>query len=105
MSQQIIIPSPFAKRSVKYNSLKIRALEAFEDRGWINPVLWAVLVGFYPARSSYSYLLRLHRFGLLLRRRNARGLIFYALSKHGAKRLAWLRSARAPKSTNQEPAA
>ena len=84
-------PNPFRKQNAKYNLLKRAALEAFEERGWMNPVMWAVLVGFYPARASYSYLLRLHRFGLLERRRNADGLLMYRLSARGAERLAWLR--------------
>ena len=91
MSVSIPLPNPFRKRSAKFNLLKRRALEVFEERGWMNPVLWAVLVGFYPARASYSYLLRLHRFGLLQRRKDEKGLILYALSERGIERLAWLR--------------
>ncbi len=52
-----------------YNNLKKRALEVFERQGgWIGPSDWAVLAGFCPIRSAYSYLLRSHRFGLLMRR-------------------------------------
>jgi hypothetical protein len=102
MNAPISVPNPFTKRSAKFNLLKRRTLEVFEERGWMNPVLWAVLVGFYPARASYSYLLRLHRFGLLLRRKDASGLVLYALSKRGCERLAWLRSvARADSSTKK----
>ncbi len=74
-----------------YNSLKRRALQVFQDRGSLNPSAWAVLAGFCPVRASYSYLLRLHRWGLLERRRDARGLLLYRLSRKGADRLAWLR--------------
>jgi len=91
MTTPISAPNPFRKRSPKFNLLKKRALEAFEQRGWMNPILFAVLVGFYPARSSYSYLLRLHRFGLLRRKQDASGLLLYSLSKRGIQRLAWLR--------------
>jgi hypothetical protein len=53
-------------RSPRYNKLKKHTLETFERRaGWISPPEWAVLVGFYPVRAAYSYLL--HRFGLLER--------------------------------------
>jgi len=54
-----------------YNALKIRALEIFSRCGWLNPVAWSVVAGFHPARAAYSYLLHLHRLGLLLRRHNA----------------------------------
>jgi hypothetical protein len=86
------IPNPFRRRRGTFNSLKIRALDAFINRGWLHPPVWAVLVGFYPARSAYTYLLRLHRFRLLDRRRDSSGLILYALSDRGAKRLNWLRA-------------
>jgi len=56
-------------RSPRYNQLKRKALEIFARQGgWLTPPEWAVLAGFYPIRSAYSYLLRLHRFGLLERR-------------------------------------
>jgi hypothetical protein len=91
MAAPIAVPTPFRKRSAKFNLLKRRALEVFENRGRMNPVLWAILVGFYPARASYSYLLRLHRFGLLRRRNDANGMILYGLSRRGVERLVWLR--------------
>jgi len=79
-------------RSPRYNALKLSFLSAFAQAGgWLNPPAAAVLVGFYPIRASYSYLLRLHRFGLLQRRRSARGLILYRLSERGQTRLDWLR--------------
>lgn len=77
--------------STKYNSLKRRALEAFDDRGWLSPPAWAVLTGFYPVRASYSYLKRLQRWRLIERTLDRRGLLLYRLTTRGAKRLDWLR--------------
>jgi hypothetical protein len=74
-----------------YNSLKHRALAAFEGRGWLSPPEWAILVGFYPVRASYTYLIRLHRWSLLDRSLDARGLLLYRLNSRGAERLDWLR--------------
>jgi len=77
-------------RSPRYNQLKKRALEIFAHHGgWLAPPEWAVLSEFYPIRASYSYLLRLHRFGLLERRRSAVSVL-YQLSERGRQRLAWL---------------
>jgi DNA-binding transcriptional regulator PaaX len=47
------------------------------------------LAGFYPVRAAYSYLLRLHRFGLLERHSSALA-VYYRLSERGKFRLAWL---------------
>lgn len=77
--------------SRRFNSLKRRALAAFEDRGWLSPPAWAVLVGFYPVRASYSYLKRLHKWRLLQRALDRRGLLLYRLSPRGHERLGWLR--------------
>src|SRR5262245_9118973 len=74
-----------------YNSLKLVALATFERRGWLSPPAWAVLASFYPVRASYSYLRRLHRWRLLERMLDRRGLILYRLSPRGEERLAWLR--------------
>jgi hypothetical protein len=92
MITTITAPEPFRKRSAKFNLLKLRALEAFENRGWMNPPVWAALVGFYPMRAAYTYLLRLHRFGLLSRRADDSGLILYGISPRGKERLAWLKA-------------
>ena len=73
------------------NQLKQRALAIFENRGWISPPRWAVAAGFFPIRAVYTYLLRLNRFGLLYRRRSARGPVLYQLSPRGQHRLEWLR--------------
>jgi hypothetical protein len=75
----------------KYNSLKLRALSVFQNRGWLSPPAWAVLARFYPIRASYSYLKRLHRWKLLERSLDRRGLLLYRLSQRGALRLSWLR--------------
>jgi hypothetical protein len=75
----------------KYNLLKIRALTIFENRGWLSPPAWAVLASFYPVRAAYSYLKRLHRWKLLDRALDRRGLLLYRLSRRGAYRLEWLR--------------
>jgi hypothetical protein len=74
-----------------YNSLKRRALAAFDNRGWLSPAAWAALASFYPVRASYTYLRRLHRWKLLDRALDSRGLLLYRLNARGAERLAWLR--------------
>jgi hypothetical protein len=79
----------------KYNSLKRRALTVFEDRGWLSPPAWAVLAGFYPIRASYTYLKRLHRWKLVERALDRRGLLLYRLNQRGRARLAWLRRPKA----------
>jgi hypothetical protein len=76
----------------KYNLLKIRALGIFENRGWLSPPAWAILASFYPVRAAYSYLKRLHRWKLLDRTLDRRGLLLYRLSRRGVDRLHWLRS-------------
>jgi hypothetical protein len=82
---------PVRHRSPRYNRLKKRALEIFECHGgWLSPPEWAVLAGFYPTRAAYSYLLRLHRFGLLERYCSGGGKVAYKLSVRGRSRLAWL---------------
>jgi hypothetical protein len=75
----------------KYNLLKIRALSVFENRGWLSPPAWAVLASFYPVRAAYSYLKRLHRWKLLDRTLDRRGLLLYRLNRRGVDRLEWLR--------------
>lgn len=74
-----------------YNELKVRALAIFERSGSLSPSEWAVRARFYPIRASYSYLMRLHRFGLLRRGRGAGGRIAYSLSARGRRRLEWLK--------------
>jgi hypothetical protein len=76
----------------RYNLLKLRALAALENRGWLSPPAWAVIIGFYPVRASYSYLKHLHRWKLVERSLDRRGLLLYRLSRRGSERLEWLRS-------------
>lgn len=78
----------------KFNSLKIRALSTFKDRGWLSPPAWAALAGFRTVRASYSYLKHLHERKLLDRVHDHRGLLRYRLSPRGAERLEWLRRHR-----------
>jgi hypothetical protein len=74
-----------------YNELKTKALTIFEQEGPLAPPEWAVRARFWPIRASYSYLSRLHKWGLLGRSRDARGCLLYLLSERGRSRLAWLR--------------
>jgi hypothetical protein len=79
-------------RSPRYNQLKKRALQVFAGQGgWLTPPQWAALAGFYPIRSAYSYLLRLHSFGLLERSCKGPRKLCYQLSARGRMRLSWLR--------------
>jgi hypothetical protein len=81
-------------RMPRYNKLKEHALEIFNSYGgWISPPDWALLARFYPVRSAYSYLKRLHHFGLL-ERDTSSGRRLYRISAKGGKRLLWLRSQR-----------
>lgn len=81
-----------------FNQLKLVALEAFENRGWLSPPAWAVLVHYHPVRAAYSYLkASLWRWRLLERRLDARGMILYRLSPKGESRLAYLRRRSRPK--------
>jgi hypothetical protein len=80
--------------AAKFNSLKIRALSAFENHGWLSPPAWAALANFRPVRAAYSYLKRLHGWKLLDRVHDHRGLLLYRLSPRGAERLEWLRRHR-----------
>lgn len=81
---------------MQFNFLKRRALEIFKTYGSLNPPTWAALANFIPVRASYSYLLRLHRFGLLNRTRDHSGLLLYSLSDRGRERLQWLTILRSP---------
>jgi hypothetical protein len=85
------------------NSLKKRALGIFKVYGPLNPPAWAVLAGMQPIRSSYSYLLRLHRFGLLNRERHPRGFLIYTISERGLERLRWLSSLENPNPSQISP--
>src|SRR2546423_346622 len=73
--------------TMQFNERKMQALEIFTHHEELRPPEWAVVAGFYPARASFSYLLRLHRMGLLRRQRDYRRRLVYQLSPHGAR---WL---------------
>jgi hypothetical protein len=75
---------------MQFNERKRQALSIFARRGWLNPPAWAMLAGFRPVRAAYTYLLRLHRWGLLERGNNLRGLVIYRLTARGRSRLKWL---------------
>ena len=83
---------------MQFNQRKIQALEIFTQHSKLRPPEWAVVAAFYPTRASFSYLLRLHRMGLLRRRRDWRGRIIYQLSPHGARWLLKRRRAQYPPS-------
>jgi hypothetical protein len=91
------------RSSKQFNSLKRRALEVFRMYGPLNPPAWAVLAGMQPIRSSYSYLLRLHRCGLLNRDRDPRGFLIYTISERGLERLRWLSSLENPNPSQISP--
>ena len=78
------------RQQTEPNTLKLRTLKTFAKNGKLSPPAWAVLSKFFPIRSAYTYLLRLHRFGLLHRSRDSNGLLVYSLSPSGRVRLAWL---------------
>lgn len=73
----------------KHNLLKRRTLEIFTSYGALSPPAFSLLLDFRPARASYTYLLRLHLFGLL-NRTSLNGLLIYTLSERGRSRLDWL---------------
>lgn len=77
-----------------YNEMKLRALAAFEEQGWLSPPEWAVLTGYYPVRAAYTYLKRLWYWKLLERRLDRRGLLLYHISDRGLARLLWLQKNR-----------
>ena len=76
------------RKPAHFNELKKRALSAFEDGRWLTPPEWAELVDFHPIRASYTYLLRLCRWGLLTRARTKK--VLYSISRRGQERLAFL---------------
>ena len=81
-----------------YNILKRRTLAVFSREGdWLRPLVFAALAEWPPSqyRAAYSYLKRLHLFGLLHRRRDARGLLLYRISERGTRRLLRLSRQRA----------
>jgi len=75
-----------------YNQLKVKALAAFENRGWLRPGEWGVLVGMYSTSDAATYIRRhLYHWRLVDRSLDRRGLLLYRLNCKGVQRLAWLR--------------
>jgi hypothetical protein len=85
------------------NSLKIRTLQLFANYGWLTPRTFSNLIGFSPLRASYSYLLRLRKFGLLKRAHNSKGSLVYSLTDRGRARLDWLTIPNGPKQSQPSP--
>lgn len=79
-------------RHLAFNELKAKTLSIFATEGPLGPPEFAVFARFYPIRAAYTYLQRLHRWGLLLRSRDARGRLLYSISPRGQRRLTWLRA-------------
>ena len=72
-----------------FNELKRETLALFEaSPGGLQPQIYAQRIGKLPGRAAYSYLKRLWRWGLLLRRESP---VRYRISERGRDRLAWLR--------------
>jgi hypothetical protein len=78
------------RMNMAYNGMKLQALTASEDRGWLSPPAWAVLTGYYPVRAAYTYIKRLWTWKLLERRLDRCGLLLDRISERGRGRLAWL---------------
>jgi hypothetical protein len=80
----------------RYNELKLQVLSLFASTQgeWLGPNEAAERLGFFPARSAWTYFKRLLTFGLLDRRSRGRGTLEYRISEQGTARLRWLRSQR-----------
>jgi len=78
----------------RYNELKLQVLAFFASTQgeWLGPLEAAEMLGFFPARSAWTYFKRLWQFGLLERRSLGRGTLEYRISELGRARLRWLRS-------------
>lgn len=75
-------------RRGQYNAAKKRALQLFADRGgWMYVHTFADLAGVQPVRRAFTYLLRLHNFGLLDRAKDASGKLIYRITEQGRQRL------------------
>ncbi len=76
------------KLAYGYNERKARTLALFAAHPeGLRPQDYAWQIKKFPARAAYSYLARLWRWGLLLRRDAP---VTYRLSARGRDRLAWL---------------
>jgi len=75
-----------------YNELKVQVLWSLRTapHGWLTPREVAEQVRFSRVRSAWSYLIRLHRWGLLKRRSTP--YVEYSLTRKGIRRLSWLLS-------------
>jgi hypothetical protein len=78
------------KLAFAYNARKLSTLEIFLKAypNAIRPEAYASLIGKLPARAAYSYLKKLHQWGLLWRQENP---VRYRISQRGRERLAWLK--------------
>ena len=81
---------------LEFNERKKLTLDYFASRQWVRQKVYAIALGIYPTRAVYSYLLRLHRWGLMWRGYDATGHIVYHLSPRGARRLLYLKVLRSP---------
>jgi hypothetical protein len=70
-----------------FNERKFQTLNFFARREWVRPPDYAVAVGMFPTKVSYSYLAHLRRWGYLWRGHDFRGYVVYHLSPRGAE---WL---------------
>jgi hypothetical protein len=61
----------------RYNELKLQVLAFFASTQgeWLGPLEAAEMLGFFPARSAWTYFKRLWSFGLLERRSGGRGTL------------------------------
>ena len=79
-------------RKRAFNELKRETLALFEaSPEGLQPQAYAWQIGKLPARAAYSYLKRLWRWGLLVRRERP---VRYRISQRGRDRLAWLQNIR-----------
>lgn len=67
-------------------------MELFTKYEHLRPDEWAVLIGFYPVGSAWSYLRRQYLHGYLGRGRDRSGRIVYRLRKNGARYLLWYKT-------------
>jgi hypothetical protein len=75
-----------------YNSAKLRVLRLLAERGWQTPKEVAQRAfSFRSYRNAWTTLLRLYRWGLVMRRSQPWGLE-YSITDKGKTRLQWLLS-------------
>jgi hypothetical protein len=71
--------------------------EPLSRRNAIRPEAYAWKIRKLPATAAYSYLNKLHQWGLLWRQENP---VRYRISQRGRERLAWLRERFRPERSN-----